>query len=672
MLVSWNWLQDYLKLSMSPTEVAERLMMAGINHEDTTAVSDDWAIDLEVTSNRPDCLGHLGIAREIGVLFDLPVQLPAASPHESSTPVTSLTRVRVTCPNLCPRYSARVIQGVKISPSPSWLARRLATIGVTPINNVVDITNYVLMESGQPLHAFDLTKLQGREILVREARQGESFVAIDHKTYTLAAGMCVIADAQSPVAIAGVMGGEASEVSGNTTELLIESAEFAPLSVRTTARQLNLHSPSSYRFERGVDPAGLDWASRRCCELILELAGGTLASGSIVVGRDLPPLPQITLRLSQLKRILGIAVPVDVVRRILVALGNRESPSSDPEQMVVTPPSWRRDLTREVDLVEEVARIHGYDKIPEDVAVPMCPSHRRDEDRVLARVRGVLTGAGFDEAFTASVVPGSWCSAFTPWTSASPLISGMPMLKGADHLRVSLIPSLLEARRTNEAVSNRTIELFETARIYLPQPGKLPAEPWTLGLTSGANFELAKGVVESLLESVYCQTTLETLPIALPLLDSERSAEFRINGRSFAFVGELTPAGLKQFGLRAPTTIAEVCLDLLAECANLVPQYSELSSYPAITRDMNLIVDEAVRWADLAHTVGQVSGGMLERLSFREIYRDAQKDGPGKKRVLFSCDFRASDRTFTSEEADEIRDRIVSACSQQHAAKLLA
>lgn len=671
MLVSWKWLQDYVGVTASPDQVVDRLMMAGLNHEETTAVGDDLAIDLEITSNRPDCLGHIGVAREVGVLFNLPLRIPGAAPKETSTTAASLTKVRIDCLDLCPRYVARVIRGVKIGRSPNWLVERLQTIGIATINNVVDITNYVMMECGQPLHAFDLARLRAREIQVREARKGEPFVAIDHKTYTLEPGMCVIADAQMPVALAGVMGGAYSEVSDGTTELLIESADFAPLSIRTTARKLNLHSPSSYRFERGVDPAGLDWASRRCCELILETAGGELAAGYVEAGQEKKQTTHIKLRLSQLRRVLGIDVPLDVVRRILTALGNREV-SASGEVVEVTPPSWRRDLTREIDLVEEVARIHGYDKIPEDVAVPMCPSHRRIEDRVASQVRVALIAAGFDEAYTASVVPAAWCPQFTPWSSAQPLQSSTPMLKGADHLRMSLIPSLLEARRGNEAMSNPVIELFEIARTYLPRQGQLPQEQWTLGLTSGSNFAEVKGVVESLLDAVHCHEPLDVAPVQLGLLHAERSCELRVGGRQLGFLGEVTAAGQKQFGLRGATTIAELNLDLITELARLIPQYTEPNPYPAIARDMNLIVDESVRWSALATTVREAGGTLLENLSYRETYRDAKKDGAGKKRVLLSCTFRASDRTFTSEEADQIRDQIVAACDRQHAAKLLA
>jgi phenylalanyl-tRNA synthetase beta chain len=300
MLVSWNWLKDYVQLEMPPQEATRRLMMAGLNHESSEPHGADFAIDLEVTSNRPDCLGHLGVAREIAVLFEKELKLPAAQPKESGPAVSGLTSVALNCPELCYRYTARVIQGVKVAASPQWLVERLATIGVAAINNVVDITNYVLMECGQPLHAFDFQKLGGRKIILREAKQGEQFLAIDHKTYTLEAGMCVIADERTPVALGGVMGGAMTEVSASTKDVLLEAAEFSPLSIRGTARKLVLHSPSSYRFERGLDPEGVEWASRRACELILELAGGQLTAGIVDVGRPPPSRAPIVLRLSQL------------------------------------------------------------------------------------------------------------------------------------------------------------------------------------------------------------------------------------------------------------------------------------------------------------------------------------------------------------------------------------
>ncbi len=690
MIVSWNWLKQYVPLTMSLAELEERLMMAGLNHEGTNEVAGDMAVDLEVTSNRPDCLGHLGIAREVAVLFGGELTVPPAAPAEGKTPAEGLVKVRIDCPELCYRYTARVIRGAKIGPSPKWMTRRLETVGITPINNVVDISNYVLMECGQPLHTFDFGKLRGGQIIVRGAKPGEQIEAIDHKTYDLKPEMCMICDAEAPVAIGGVMGDAHTEISEETTDVLIEAAEFDPMSIRATARALNLHSDSSYRFERCVDPEGIDWASRRCCELILELAGGELAKGVVDVGQQPAAREPVVLRLSQLKRVLGIDVPGDRVREILMALGcaehgqaccetnttaTRPHPGPLPKEegevaVAVVPPSWRRDLTREIDLVEEVARIHGYDKIPEDVSVPMVASTRRKEDRVFEKVRNALTASGFDEAMTYSVLDEQAVGTFRLWTDAEPLRSHTPVLRGADHLRISLVPSLLVARRTNEALANPVIELFEIAKAYLPRGKKLPDEQYMLGMTSGRDYGQLKGVVEAAVQALRPAAELTATNIACDMLEPAASCLLELDGTMFGYVGTLSAAGLKQFELRSPTTVAEIKLSLLVDAANLVPRYSELPSYPAVSRDLNLVVDESVRWADIASTVKGQCGEFFEDLRYVDTYRDEKRLGTDKKSLLMTFDLRSAEGTMTNQQADEIRDTIVAACREKHAAEL--
>jgi phenylalanyl-tRNA synthetase beta chain len=682
MLVSWNWLNDLVPLKIKPAELVERLMMAGLNHEGTEQLGNDWAIDLEVTSNRPDCLGHIGIAREAAVLFGLqlhysdadlaksPKADPAHEPHRIADDLRNYTNVDVACPELCQRYTARVIRGVKVAASPSQMAMRLATVGQPVINNIVDITNYVMMECGQPLHAFDFQKLAERTIIVRRAKSGEHFRAIDHKTYTLDSDMCVIADADKAVALGGVMGGATTEVSPTTTDVLIEAAQFAPLSIRSTARKLKLHSPSSYRFERGTDPEMVEWASRRACELILKHAGGALVEGVIDVGAPRPRRPEITLRLAQLQRIIGIDIPAESVRKILIALGCHEQMLGEAE-IITVPPTWRRDLDREIDLVEEVARIYGYDKIPEDASVPMAASHRPDSDRVIAKVRHVLTAGGFDEAMTASVVSERWSDSFTPWTDALPLVTNTPLLEGADRLRRSLVPSLLDVRRINESLSNPIIELFETARIYLPMASGLPREQLTLAVVSDRSYLHLKGIVEALLAELHIEPSLVVADFEHELLVVGRTGELKLDGQRLGFLGEVSPAGQKAFSLRGPAAIVELDLDLLASKALLATTYAPQSPYPTIVRDLNLIVSESVRWADLATTIRLAAGPELERLEYLDTYRDPQKDGPDTKRLHFSFTLRAKDRTLTGPEADAIRDTIVAACQQRHGAKLL-
>ncbi len=602
MIVSWNWLKQYVSLTVPPEEFERRLMLAGLNHEETNAAGSDLAIDLEITSNRPDCLGHIGIAREAAVVFGVPLSVPNPQPAQGKAAVSELTKVTLECPNLCSRYTARIVRGVKVQASPGWLMDRLKTIGIEPINNVVDITNFVLMECGQPLHAFDFQKLEGQEIIVREARKGERLEAINHKTYELEPGMCVIADRSRAVGLGGVMGGANTEVTANTTDVLIEAAEFDPLSIRNTARKLALHSNSSYRFERGLDPEGVDWASRRCCELILQTAGGELAAGVIDVGRKSSARESIVLRLSQLKRILGIEIDSAEVRRILTALGNSEQRAVNT-QIEVIPPSWRRDLTREIDLIEEVARIHGYDAIPEDVNVPMAASHRTDRDRVLENVRETLVASGVDEAMTISLVEPAAADAFSPWTDAPAIISSTPVLRRADRLRQSLIPSLLEARRNNESIANSHVELFEMARVYLARKESLPDEQLMLGITSAGDFLTVKGILDQILLRLGSKKCLEVADYQHDLFRPGRGAELLVEGKRIGYLGEVSPAALKKFELREPTTVAEVQIEALEAVANLVPQAAELSMYPAVTRDLNLVVDERIRWADLAATV---------------------------------------------------------------------
>jgi phenylalanyl-tRNA synthetase beta chain len=670
MIVSWNWLQDYLSIDLSPEEVAQRLSMSGLNHEGTQRVGDDLAMDLEVTSNRGDCLGHIGVAREVAALCDHQLTIPDPQPMASGPPASEFIRVRIECAELCPRYTARVIRGVKIGPSPDWLQTRLATLGLATINNIVDITNYVMMECGQPLHAFDLARIRGQQIIVRGARREEEFEAIDHRVYKLDEQMCVIADATRALALGGVMGGADSEVSEQTTDLLIEAADFDPVAIRNTARILKLFSPSSHRFERGVDPAGIEWASRRCAEMVLEHAGGELAEGLVdVVGEARPPQAPITLRLSQIPRVLGIEIPTEEMQRILTALGNEEQQVTQ-EIIVVRPPSWRADLTREIDLVEEIGRIHGYDQIPEDVGVAMVPSQRTAHDRVIARIRCGMTANGFDEAMTASVVPDDWSSALSLWSDQPALRTTTPLLRGASLLRRSLIPSLLAARRTNESLQNADAELFEMAKIYLPDSSGLPEEPWMLGLVSERGLLEVKGVLRSVVAQLNADATIETEDAEIPWCNGH-SCRLGIGGQVLGYLGELSAAGLKEFELRRPATFAELRIDVLESMAQLVPQYRPPSAFPAIRRDLNLIVAENVRWAELAGTVAGACGALLDGMEYRETFRDTEKDGAGKKRLIFSFHLRAADRTLTREEADDVSADVVSACAETHHAALL-
>ncbi|MFO0890767.1 MAG: phenylalanine--tRNA ligase subunit beta [Isosphaeraceae bacterium] len=524
MIVSWNWLTEYVRLDMPVEALTERLALTGLNHESTTDAEGDLAIDLEVTSNRSDCLGHIGIAREIGVVFDRPLRIPSATPPCSGPPVETRTAVAVEDPDLCPRFTARVVSGVVVGESPWWLRKRLETIGVRPISNIVDVTNYVMFECGQPLHAYDLDRLAEHRLVVRKARKGETLRAINGKTYELAPEMLVIADAERAVGLAGVMGGLDTEIGFDTTNVLIEAAQFDAMSVRRTSRALGLFSPSSFRFERPLDPEITEWASRRCAELILEVAGGTLHPGVIDVGRRAASPEPVTLRLAQIPRVLGIPVEAEEVRRILISLGLEWIGESDGS-VTVRPPSWRPDLEREIDLIEEVARIHGYEHIPEDRSVPITSAPRGLRERVESEVRDVLTGLGLSEAVTFSLVDESLGAPVAPGPAPEPLRIDHSSRKREVALRQSLIPSLLSVRRHNEAHGNHDAELFEVANVYLPRLGQvLPQEPTRLALVSSRDFLGLKGVIEGLLDRLHVADGLTARPADLPLFAAGRAA----------------------------------------------------------------------------------------------------------------------------------------------------
>ena len=669
MIVSWDWLGDYVDFTASHSEMADRFALSGLNFE----CFNDSMIDLEVTSNRPDCLGHIGVAREVGVLYDLPICIPAAAIAAKGPKIETLTSVTIEAPELCPRYTARLIRGVKIGPSPAWLADRLRTLGIAVINNVVDVTNYVMFECGQPLHAFDFAKLAGGKIIVRAAKPGEKFQAINHQEYELAADTCVIADAKRPVAVAGVMGGVDSEVTDATVDVLIESAAFAPLSVRTTARRHHLHSPSSYRFERSVDLAGLDWASRRACELILQTAGGTLAEGVIDVGPAIAPKERevVKLRWAQLPRVLGIEVPTATVQKILTALGCEETHICD-HCVKVLPPSWRADLTREIDLIEEVARIYGYDQIPEDSNVKMPASTRTRLDRVLDRIRATLVAAGFDEAMTLSAVDETLVDAIQPWSDEAPLRASTAVLRRADCLRQTLVPSLLTARRHNEKLSNPTIELFEIANVYLPIAGEIPQQKRLLAITSGGGFLELKGVLEALVARIAPSQQLQVGEVEYPLLDDARQCRLRLGEHTLGYMGELSKAGRERFELRGGSTVAEIDVEILIAAAELAPTATPLSQYPPVGRDVNIVVNESVRWAEVERLVRDAGGDLVESIQYQETYRDPQRLGAGKKSLLFSMQLRSATGTLTNEEADGVRERIVAILSQQVGGELRA
>ncbi|HYF00958.1 MAG TPA: phenylalanine--tRNA ligase subunit beta [Planctomycetota bacterium] len=639
MRVPLSWVKDYVELPGSPADAAKRLVMAGVGVE---AVEGD-VLDLEITANRSDLLSVVGVAREIALVSGRPFKEPAAQFTPAGAPVGKEWAVEVKAADLCPRYTARLVRNVVVGPSPSWMSARLEAAGIRPVNNVVDVTNYVLLESGQPLHAFDARLLRGKRIVVRRAAAGEKIAAIDGKTYALTPDMLVIADAERPVAIAGVMGGKETEIGPSTVDVLLESAAFDPVSVRRTGRRLALASESSYRFERGVDFDGVDWASRRAVELLVQVAAGQAAEGVVDVSTARPERPTARVRPSRVAAVLGLPVATPRIREILSGLGCQVADTDGAFE--VTAPWKRRDLRIEADYIEEVARIEGYDRIPCDTGFGLRATQDSPEDRVREEVRATLAGLGAYEVLTWSFEDAKTPNRIPFWTDGPLLPLRDPQGNVDRTLREAMAPSLLRVLQTNEAYREALHPVFEIAAVY-HREGKAYGDRMVLGIAAPGDPLDVKGLLEVLMRRL--GVSFEVHPSAVAGLEPGTTAELRIEGRRAGYLGQ-APAGLVD--LRQPAAVAEVDFSRLVESAKLVRPYRDFNRQPPVDRDLNVVLPDAVRWSEVEALVREAGGGLLESLGFASEYRGKGIE-PGKKAWAFSMVFRAQDRTLTGEEAD--------------------
>ena len=665
MLFSWNQLTDYLRLAIAHEDLADRLSLVGFNHESTREVGGDLGIDLEITSNRADCLSHLGIAREIGLLLGQAPTFPA--PAEPSVRADGERQIRVEnrAPDLCSRFEAITVHGTRVGRSPAWLARRLETLGVRSINNVVDATNYVMHESGQPIHAYDLDKLAGGALIIRRALPGEATEALNHQQYKLEGSMLVIADERAVVSLAGVMGCANSEIGAATTSIAIETARFDPISVRRTSRALGLQSQSSYRMERPIDPEMVIWARNRCVELILEAGGGSVGTADRFAAPDPPTRPAVTLRIEQVARLLGIEIDPAEMQRILVSLGLRLT-RDEPNRWTFEPPSWRTDLDREVDLIEEVGRIHNYDQIPEDRPVRLGAIGQDRRGRVEGDVRSTLTGLGFSEAITYSfVAPELVGGQFVPGPPVEPIRVEHATRKQSNLMRLSLTPSLLDVVSSNEAHGNFGVRLFEIANVYRAVAGQdLPAESARLALVAPGDFFGVKGILEALLARLHVPNSLRWEPGSFEGLRPGHAARIWSGADFFGFAGEVAAAAAVRLKLRGTYSILEVSVDQLDAQANLIPQHEPTPLFPAVHRDLSLVVPNRMTWERIESAVRQVAGPTFEGLSFADAFRGGNL-ARDEQSIHFGLRFRNPSKTMTGEEIEASMARIVAHCRQE-------
>jgi phenylalanyl-tRNA synthetase beta chain len=661
MKTSLEWLADCLPGATDPQAAADALTHGGFPVEGIERHDQDTVLDVEVTSNRGDCLSHAGVGRELSALLCREFRQIAPTAPESATPVASVTSVDLQAPDLCPHYTARVIRNVRIGPSPAWMVRRLEAVGLRPINNVVDVTNYVMFELGQPLHAFDLDRLDGHRIVVRRARKGEMLVSIDGRERELAPDMLVIADAARPVALAGVMGGRDSEVSGATRNVLLESARFDPLTVRKTARALAMKSDSSYRFERGIDPTLPERASLRAARLILETAGGELLAGVAAGGSSGYRPKQLTLRLARLRQVLGVELPVNEVVDAFRRLGLAPVPHDD--RIDVTVPSHRLDLNIEVDLVEEAARVLGYDRVPvrDEIAIRVTPPE--PSAKALDIVRSTLVAGGYFEAVTFGFISDALAADFLPPEARrdAPLPRADAAVRKADAaLRPSILPGLLEAVRRNEAAGTSGAKLFEIGSTFWNRPAGGVEERQRLGLVGSPDVREVRGVVEKLLSRLDARRAVRVVPEPRPGYGPGAAGRIEWDDQVVGHLGKVARPVAEKLSLRELPAAAELDVAPLLAGAQLVPQLRPLPAFPAAPRDLSLVVPDSVRYEQVESLVRSLNPESLEEIRYVTTYRGKPLD-KGTKSVTVTLLFRSPRRTLTGEEVESAVQKVIAA-----------
>ncbi len=647
---------------------------------------DDAVLVLDLTPNRADCMSISGLAREVAAIFDRRVKAVPPEPAEDPGLAATSDKVQVVIedPDLCPRYSARLVTGVKVGQSPLWLQARLRAAGMRPINNIVDITNYVMLEYGQPLHAFDFDRLAEGRIIVRRARDGERIVTLDGQERQLDSDMLVIADPSGPVAVAGVMGGMDSEVREDTVKVLLESAHFEGRSVRRTSRRLGVPSEAAARFDRGVDPKGTVRALDRAAELLVKYAGGRVHPGVVDVYPRRVEDVVVTLRVSRINEVLGTDLDAELVRGLLSRLGFGVAAVGDDAEVVVTVPTRRKDISSEIDLTEEVARLYGYNNIEATLPRGVTTAGGRTETQLLVERAGRLVrGMGYDELVTVAyhstgVFDRLRLPAEHPWRDAIRIAN--PMSEEQECLRTSLLPSLLEVLSYNARHQATDLQVYEINPVYLPSPGDLPAEDlhlvaavmgsfgavqWDAPARAGDFYDL-KGLLEALLEGLGYPAVELRRPEGgeYPFLHPGRSAAVVMGGDVLGYLGELHPDVVEEYDLVGRPCVMEIDFSRLIAADRPAIRFRPLPRHPASDRDLAVIVDKSVPAAEVLRLVREAAGEVLEDCVLFDVYEGAPIP-EGKKSLAVSMTFRSLTGTLTDERVQEVEEEIMAALRKE-------
>jgi phenylalanyl-tRNA synthetase beta chain len=636
----------------------------------------DTVIEIGLTPNRADCLSVIGVAREIAAKLGKQLSYPKISLRENSVDVASLATVRVHAPDLCPRYTARYISGCTIAPSPTWMVNRLAAVGIRSINNVVDITNYVMQEYGHPLHAFDFHQLAEGSVVVRRAADGECFKTLDGQERILTESDLTIRDGNKAVALAGVMGGENSEISDTTRDILLESACFAPTAIRKTAKRLGLHTESSHRFERGADIAVLPSALDRAAALVAEFAGGSVAAGMI----DEYPAPvsprMICVRIDQVAKILGVSIPVDEITKIFTGL-EFVVDDVEPGVLAVTVPTFRVDIEREIDLIEEVARLHGYDSIPATMPHVETFSDRPPRHQVLERfVRDGLVSHGFAEIITYSFInPAVYDKILlTADDCRRESIQVLnPLTEDQSVMRTTLLPGLLEVAARNTSFRTLDLQLFEMGRVYRPIVGReLPDEPvYVAGVLSGArnpqswcsdsaqlDFYDAKGILENIIKQLGIKNVAYESRQPESFYHPGKSCTLFVGEDAIGSCGELHPLIQQNFALESPAYYFELNLELLVALSKGVSSVVPPPRYPDTSRDIAMLVPVAITSAAIIDCISGTNVKEVADIEIFDLYTGSSIPA-GFKSIAVRLRYRSSERTLTDDEVTRFHQRVI-------------
>lgn len=696
MKVVYNWLKEFVEVKASPEDLRARLSLVGIAVD---AIDDTVAgpvLDAEITANRPDCLGHLGIAREVAAIYRVPLKPLHPNLKEITEKAAGATRVKIEAPELCGRFTARVIRGVKVQPSTDWLRQRLEAIGEKSINNVVDVTNYVMFELGHPLHAFDFDKLAEHQLVVRRAQPGEKIKTLDGGEHKLTKDMCVIADAQRAVSIGGIMGGANSEISLSTKDILIECAWFDPISIRRSAKALGLRTEASYRFERGADPEMTELASRRAAELIQQVAGGEILAGVVDIYPHREPEKKIELSRKELLRVMGADVPDRDIEQILSALGfhpvrvdsNRGSDGSIAAVWECRAVSWRQDVTRSIDLIEEVARHYGYDKFPPRLPPAKIAAHRLPHAEAQDRLCERIVALGYQEIVEIPIVDTKRDELFR-LEGLEPALIGNPLAEDAAVMRSSGTVSMLRAIEWNLNHGQRNLRLFEIGKTYELRNGEPVETPvLTLGITGSArektiyegarDFEFAdlKGDLDTIGGLAGGFTWESGGP---QWLSGARAARLHLTHKTgqrefIGTAGQIAKRIADEFKFRQNVLVAELKLESLLtglENAAAALRFKPLPRFPAVERDFSVVLADGVQFAQVEDAIRSLGIPELQSIEALDLFRGGQVPA-GKYSLMIRVTFQSAEATFTDARLNDFSSRIVAALQQKLGATLRA